>query len=199
MIPLAHSSFKMNLIASLGNPGREYENTRHNLGWLMVDDLHCCSSLRWKEKFKGLYFKTTEHGNDFVFLKPQTFMNLSGQSVKAAMTFFKVPLEDVLIVHDELDFPFGTIGFKSGGGLAGNNGLKSIAEQLGSKDFKRLRLGIGRPKYGDVSNHVLSKFSSEEGPLLDDYKKLGTQALDSYMKEGFAKAANKYSKKSFIQ
>ena len=188
----------MNLIVALGNPGKQYERSRHNLGWLTLDELPFVSSLMWREKFKGEFFKITEYQNDFVFLKPQTFMNLSGESVRPAMDFFKINVEDILIIHDELDLPYGTLGFKNGGGLAGNNGLKSIAEQLGTKDFKRLRMGIGRPKFGDVSSHVLSPFSSEETPILEDYLKLGAEAITSYMKNGFGKAANKYSKKSII-
>lgn len=188
----------MNLIVALGNPGRQYENTRHNLGWIIVDNLPFCSSLRWKEKFKGHYFKTNEFDDDFIYLKPQTFMNLSGESVRPAMDFFKIDVDDILVIHDELDLPFGSLSFKDGGGLAGHNGLKSIAAQLGTQKFKRLRLGIGRPKYGDVSNHVLSPFSSDESALLDDYCRLGAEALDSYMKVGFGKTANKFSKKSII-
>lgn len=188
----------MNLIVALGNPGRKYEESRHNLGWLTVDSLPFCSSLMWREKFKGEFFKINEFGKDFIFLKPQTFMNLSGESVRPAMDFFKIAPEDVLVIHDELDLPFGTLNFKDGGGLAGNNGLKSINEHLGTPKFKRLRMGIGRPEYGDVSSHVLSQFSPDEKPLLEDYFKLGSDAITQYMKVGFGKAANKFSKKSII-
>lgn len=188
----------MFLIAALGNPGKKYEMTRHNLAWQMVDDLPFCSSMMWREKFKGEFFKITQHGNDFVFLKPMTYMNLSGESVRSAVDFFKIDIENILVMHDELDFAFGTLGFKSGGGLAGHNGLKSIASHLGTQNFKRFRLGIGRPKFGDVSNHVLSNFNEEESPLLEDFNGLGGKALDEYMKNGFQKAANKFSKKSII-
>jgi len=188
----------MYLIIGLGNPGRKFEMTRHNLAWQVIDDLPFCSSLMWREKFKGEFFKITEHGEDFIFLKPQTFMNLSGESVRAAVDFFKIDVENVLVLHDELDFAFGTLGFKSGGGLAGHNGLKSMASHLGTQNFKRLRLGIGRPQYGDVSNHVLSNFNEEESPLLEDFNKLAALAVEEFMKKGFQKAANKFSKKSII-
>ena len=188
----------MNLVIALGNPGRQYENTRHNLGWMTVDELPFCSNLRWKEKFKGEYFKVTEYEKEFVFLRPQTFMNLSGESVRPAMDFFKIAVEDILVIHDELDLPFGTISFKDGGGLAGHNGLKSIAAHVGGQNFKRFRMGIGRPEYGDVSSHVLSPFSSEESALMKDCTDLGVEAICHYMKVGFGKAANKFSKKSII-
>jgi PTH1 family peptidyl-tRNA hydrolase len=188
----------MYLVVALGNPGRKYEQTRHNLGWQVVDHASTLRTAYWKEKFKGEFFKMEYEGNDFVFLKPMTYMNLSGESVRAAMDFFKVKVENILVLHDELDLPFGTISFKNGGGLAGNNGLKSINQHLGTQAFKRLRLGIGRPKFGDVSNHVLSDFSSEEAPLLDDYYAMASDALALYMKSGFERAANKFSKKSII-
>ena len=186
------------LVIGLGNPGREYEETRHNIAWLLFERLSFRDKLIWKEKFKGLFCVMTLFDEQTVFLKPQTYMNLSGESVRPAMDFFKVGLEDILVVHDEIDLPFGTVHLKSGGGLAGNNGLKSINQHLGTKEFKRLRMGVGRPQFGDVSSHVLGQFGPEEKPLLDDFNDLGARALESYLKIGFQKAQNKFSKKTVI-
>ncbi len=186
------------LIVGLGNPGREYENTRHNIGWDAIDKMGVASDLNWQEKFKGLYAATTMSGEKVYFLKPQTFMNLSGESVAPLVKFFKVEISEVLVVHDELDLPFGTIAFKQGGGLAGHNGLKSIAKCLGTQDFRRLRMGIGRPPRGSVSNWVLSTYDKDDTAVLETYLDGSADALELFMKEGFGKAAQKYSKKKII-
>mgnify|MGYP000011674669 CR=1 FL=1 len=187
------------LIVALGNPGREYVDTRHNIGWLLFDRWPLANELHWKEKFKGLFALTTIKGEQVVLLKPQTYMNLSGESVRPAMDFFKVDVNDVLVVHDEIDLPFGTLHLKKGGGLAGNNGLKSMAQHLPNQNFLRLRMGVGKPKYGDVASHVLGKFNKdEEEPFLEDFLDLGAKALEFYLKQGFQKAQNKYSKKSVL-
>ena len=125
-------------------------------------------------------------------------MNLSGESVQPCADFFKVSVENILVIHDELDLPFGTLAFKKGGGLAGHNGLKSIDQQLGSRDFMRLRLGIGRPSHGNVASYVLSSFSTDEKIVLDDFLRGGGEAIDCFMSDGFQKAAKSFSKKSYI-
>ncbi len=187
----------MQLVVGLGNPGGEYRHTRHNIGMMVLDEM-LGSSMGWKSKFKADYMQTTVKGEKTLFLKPLTFMNLSGESVRPCMDFFKVDIQDILIIHDELDLPFGTAMFKQGGGLAGHNGLKSIAQLLGTQDFKRLRLGIGRPQHGDVSSYVLGKFSGDEGIALGQYLQGGEQALNIFIQDGFTKAAEQYNKKSFI-
>ena len=187
------------LIVALGNPGLKYENTRHNVGWKVLEQLSFWSDLSWKEKFKGLYAQKNIGGEQIIFLMPQTFMNLSGESVRPCMDFFKVGVDDLLVVHDEIDLPFGTVAVKTGGGLAGNNGLKSINQHLSTKDFHRLRVGVGRPKHGDVSSHVLGHFNEEEKINLEDLHKLAAEAIEAYLKDGIKKAQNQYSKKSVIQ
>ncbi len=187
------------LIVALGNPGREYEETRHNIGWKVFDYLSFEKDLNWKEKFKGLFSLTNIKDEQVIFLKPQTYMNLSGESVRPAMDFYKVPIENILVIHDEIDLPFGTIHLKMGGGLAGNNGLKSLAQHLPNQNFLRLRMGVGRPKYGEVSAHVLGQFNEDEKPHLEDFSKLGAEALEFYLKSGFQKAQNKYSKKTVLE
>jgi len=186
------------LIIGLGNPGAKYHHTRHNIGWDTFEELTFSGELKWNEKFKG-QFSIYSNGLDKVyFLKPQTFMNLSGESVQPLMSFYKITIDNILVVHDELDLPFGTIAFKKGGGLAGHNGLKSITEKLGSQEFKRLRIGIGRPIHGDVSNWVLSGYTGEDKDFFSQYLKAAAKALEEYIKLGFDKAATTYSKKKII-
>lgn len=185
------------LVVALGNPGPDYAKTRHNVGWMFLDSLPELHSVIWKNKFKGEYTEINFKGDKVYFLKPQTFMNLSGESVQPLITFFKINPEDILVVHDELDLPFGQVHFKKGGGLAGHNGLKSMASVLGNDQFSRLRIGIGRPPHGNVSNWVLSPFSKEESPYLADlFKKLHDPWVVA-MIEGIAKAGI-YNKKNFL-
>ena len=186
------------LIVGLGNPGSKYHQTRHNIGWDIFEELSFYNDLRWSEKFKGLYAVYNNGQEKIYFLKPQTFMNLSGESVRPLMDFFKIDIKNILVVHDEIDLPFGTIAFKNGGGLAGHNGLKSITEKLGSQEFKRLRLGIGRPIHGDVSNWVLSGYTGEDKDFFNPYLKGAAVALEEYIKLGFDKASATYSKKKIV-
>lgn len=186
------------LIVGLGNPGSKYQNTRHNIGWDSFEELSFYNELKWTEKFKGLYAVKSFGADKIYFLKPQTFMNLSGESVQPLMTFFKIEVQNILVVHDELDLPFGTIAYKNGGGLAGHNGLKSITAHLGTQEFKRLRLGIGRPVHGDVSNWVLSGYTGEDKDFIRVYLKGAALALEEYINMGFDKVATIYNKKKIV-
>lgn len=157
------------LVVGLGNPGPKYVANRHNIGFVVVDQLTEDSEApALREKFRGLFTRVQFRKHDLVLLKPQTFMNLSGESVQPAAQFFKIPTERIVVIHDELDLPFGTVRLKVGGGLAGHNGLRSMADQLGTQDFLRLRMGIGRPRSGSVSGYVLSDFSQIEAAELED-------------------------------
>lgn len=186
------------LIIGLGNPGSKYHHTRHNIGWDVFEELSFANDLKWTDKFKGQYAVLNYNGDKVYFLKPQTFMNLSGESVQPLMSFFKITTENILVIHDELDLPFGTIAFKKGGGLAGHNGLKSIAAHLGTQEFKRVRVGISRPVHGDVANWVLSTYTGEDKDFFRGYLKETAKALEDYIKVGFDKAATQYSKKKVI-
>jgi PTH1 family peptidyl-tRNA hydrolase len=149
------------LVAGLGNPGREYAETRHNIGFMVVDELARRHGGTWRGKFSGDLSELRIGGERVALLKPQTFMNLSGRSVAAAARFFKVPPESLLVVHDEVDLDLGRMQARLGGGLAGHNGLRSVAAELGTPDFLRLRIGIGRPERGDprpVADWVLTPF-----------------------------------------
>lgn len=153
------------LVVGLGNPGREYERDRHNVGWQIVDELGRRHGASFKGKFSGRIAEVRVGDARLALLKPETFMNESGRSVVAAMTFFKVPIERLLVVHDEVDLETGRLQVRAGGGLAGHNGLRSIARSLGSQEFLRLRVGVGRPERGDprpVADYVLSPFTPED-------------------------------------
>src|ERR687885_1465343 len=152
------------LVVGLGNPGREYARHRHNVGWMVVEELARRHGGLWKSKFNGKLAEIRVDGHRVALLKPETYMNESGRSVSAAARFYKLEPDAVLVVHDEGDFDLGRLQARLGGGLAGHNGLRSIAQALGTQDFLRLRIGVGRPGRGDrrsVSDYVLSPFAPE--------------------------------------
>ncbi len=161
------------LIVGLGNVGAKYELTRHNVGFLFIDALASVNNFgNFKVKFKGEFSKGTIDSQQIILLKPHTFMNLSGQSVQPAMQFFKIKPEEVLVVHDDIDLKFGVVKTKLGGGDAGHNGLKDITSAIG-KDYWRMRIGIGRPEFGEISDFVLQKFSKTElDSIIDLFEKL---------------------------
>jgi PTH1 family peptidyl-tRNA hydrolase len=179
------------LIVGLGNPGPRYAGNRHNIGWHVVDQLASRTGIGLsRAKFKGRYGAGDFDGRSLVLLEPDTFMNLSGQSVSPARAFFDVELGRILVVHDELDLPFGTIRLKVGGGHAGHNGLRSIMAELGSGDFVRLRVGIGRPQKGDVAGFVLQDFGPDERPWHGDLVDRSVAAILKALQDGPAKAMN---------
>jgi peptidyl-tRNA hydrolase, PTH1 family len=165
------------LVAGLGNPGRGYERTRHNAGWLALDELARRHGGSWRSKFSGSLSEVRLGDARVALLKPETYMNESGRSLWAAARFFKVEPEQVLVVHDDVDLETGRLQARAGGGLAGHNGLRSLAQHLGSQDFRRLRIGVGRPGRGDprsVADWVLSPFAPE-----DDAETLVSRAADA--------------------
>lgn len=155
------------LVAFLGNTGKQYERNRHNAAWLFADSLSSVSSLSWSRKFKGESATLNALGRKIQLLKPHTFMNLSGESIAEAAAFYKIKPECILVVHDELELPAGTFALKWSGGLGGHNGLRSAKACLGTADFWRLRFGIGRPPHDDVALWVLSDFSKDELPAMN--------------------------------
>lgn len=171
----------ISLCVFLGNPGRDYIHSRHNAGFMLAELHPATRSAARQEKFHGEYAGILEGGRKIHLLKPQTFMNKSGISVAAAASFFKVDVSGILVVHDELELPFGTVGYRLGGGLGGHNGLRSIAERLGSKDFARLRIGIGRPRGGSVSSYVLAQFNSDEKAVLERILTAAADMLDGVL------------------
>jgi PTH1 family peptidyl-tRNA hydrolase len=177
------------LVVGLGNPGRDYASHRHNIGFRIVDELaERTGADSFRKKFSGELARTELKGDDAWLLKPQTYMNLSGDSVQPCAAFFKIPSERVIVCHDDLDLPFGDIRLKRGGGHGGNNGLRSIIQRMGP-DFCRVRFGIGRPTGGrDASSWVLSNFSSEEREKLDKYVEISAKAVLDIAARGFSAA-----------
>ncbi|MFH0934124.1 MAG: aminoacyl-tRNA hydrolase [Pseudomonadota bacterium] len=179
------------LIVGLGNPGKEYEATRHNAGFWWVDELAHLNKANFKAdgKFHGLIAKANLHGHEVFLLKPQTFMNVSGRSVGAVAQFYKLAPAQILVVHDELDLPPGSAKLKLGGGHGGHNGLKDIIAHLGTKDFWRLRVGIGHPgDRAEVVNFVLKAARKEEQVLIDEALQRA-QDVAALMVEGKMEAA----------
>lgn len=155
----------MLLVVGLGNPGREYARNRHNAGYMVVDELARRHAGSWRSKFSGRIAEVRVGAERLALLKPETYMNESGRSVGAAAAFFKLGPDEVLVVHDEGDFDLGRLEVKVGGGLAGHNGLRSIAQHFGTQDFLRLRIGVGRPERGDprpLADWVLADFEAHE-------------------------------------
>jgi PTH1 family peptidyl-tRNA hydrolase len=155
------------LVVGLGNPGREYARHRHNAGWMVLDELARRHGASWKGKFNGQLAELRLDGHRVALLKPETYMNESGRSVSAAARFYKLEPDAILVVHDEGDFDLGRLQARKGGGLAGHNGLRSIAQHLKTPEFMRLRIGVGRPGRGDprpLADYVLSDFTPDDDP-----------------------------------
>ncbi len=190
----------MILVAGLGNPGPRYEATRHNAGFRVVDrwvERHGGAS--WRDKFEGqLASVDCKSGERVLVLKPMTFMNLSGHCVRAAMSFFKIDPANLLVVHDELDLPFGEYRLKQGGGAAGHNGVSSIIEQLGTDGFARLRFGIGRAPadfVGSVADFVLESFPLADRAQLTELIDTSSKVLDQVVNDGLSAAMNKSNRR----
>ncbi|XXF80312.1 aminoacyl-tRNA hydrolase [Myxococcaceae bacterium GXIMD 01537] len=191
----------MKLICGLGNPGREYERHRHNIGFQVVEALlpRARAELN-QEKFQARVGQGALGGERILFLEPQTYMNLSGRSVADAARFYKVAVEDVLVIHDELDLPFGRLQLKAGGGTGGHNGLKSTVQCLGADGFARLRFGIGKPEGPNakerVAGYVLSNFDDGERRQLEELVGRSADAAEAWVRDGLASAMNRFNKKA---
>jgi peptidyl-tRNA hydrolase, PTH1 family len=180
------------LVIGLGNPGREYRETRHNIGFLVIDRLCKAMSISLSRmQSKALVGMGTLEGCKVVVAKPQTFMNLSGQSVGGLVRFFKVPLEQVIVAHDDIDLPLGTLRLRPGGGSAGQKGMASIIQQLGTQEFARLRLGVGRPPgQMDAAAYVLQRFANNEQEMLNLVLDRSEAAVRTFVREGLNTAMN---------
>jgi PTH1 family peptidyl-tRNA hydrolase len=182
------------LVVGLGNPGREYERTRHNVGWLVLDELARRLDGSWRGKFSGQLAEVRLDGLKLGLLKPETFMNDSGRSVGAAARFFKVEPDSLLIVHDDVDLEPGRLQARAGGGLAGHNGLRSLAQTLGTQEFLRLRIGVGRPGRGDrrsVADYVLSGFEPEAD--VEALVARSADAVETLAREGLEAAQQRFN------
>lgn len=190
----------MKIICGLGNPGREYEKNRHNIGFVVVDALAAKLRVSFtSHKFESDLSQVRVGGEPLLLIKPMTFMNASGRALGAAARFYKVPAQDVLVVHDELDLPFGKLALKTGGGTGGHNGLNSIRESWGEEGYGRLRFGIGKPSGPNakerVIGHVLGDFSKEEAGALPEYVGRSMEGCEFWAQLGMQAAMNRFNRK----
>jgi PTH1 family peptidyl-tRNA hydrolase len=183
------------LAVGLGNPGRDYRSNRHNVGFMLLDRLAARLGLTFSRyQFKALVTKGEYQQQKLVLAKPQTFMNLSGQAVSALVRFYKVPMENLLVVYDDVDLPLGTLRLRPAGGSAGQKGMTSIIEKLGTQDFPRLRIGIGRPSGRmEAAAYVLQDFSTAETELLSITLDRAVDAVLTFVTEGLTMAMNRYN------
>lgn len=184
----------MKLIVGLGNPGKEYKNTRHNIGFDVID-LYIKErnfSLN-KNKFDGIYTQEVINGEKVIFLEPQKYMNLSGEVVRKFVDYFDISIENILVIQDDLDQPVGKIKLKRNSSSGGHNGIKNIEQHLGTKDYKRLKIGISNNKRIDTKNYVLGNISSEERKILDDSIKKSLDIIDDFLSMDFEMLMSKYN------
>lgn len=182
------------LVVGLGNPGPQYAQTRHNLGFMVLDELlRRQGASTWQDKFAGQIATVRLAGGPIVLLKPLTFMNLSGRAVARAAGFYQTPVDRIVVVHDDLDLPFAAVRIKADGGTAGHKGLASIKQEIGTTAFLRIRMGIDRPIRGDVADYVLTRFRAEESSSLADFISSGADAVEYLVQNGLPSAMNKYN------
>jgi len=182
------------LVAGLGNPGREHADDRHNVGWMVVEELARRHSGSFRSKFSGRLAEVRVGEERVALLEPETYMNESGRSVGAATRFFKVDPSALLVVHDEVDLDVGELQLRVGGGLAGHNGLRSVAQALGTQEFARLRVGVGRPGRGDrrsVADYVLSAFDAVDGPA--EIVNRSADAVEAFLADGLNSAQQRFN------
>lgn len=183
------------LLIGLGNPGREYKDNRHNVGFMLMDRLAVRLEARgMKLQSKAIVTNALYEDRKLILAKPQTYMNLSGHSVQGLVHFYKLPVENILVAHDDLDLPFGTLRIRPGGGPGGQKGVASAIEHLGTKDFPRLRIGIGRPPGRmDPADYVLQNFSKDEASELPEILDRAEQAVLEFVRNGLDSAMNKFN------
>jgi len=183
------------LIVGLGNPGREYRGTRHNVGFMLLDRLAENLGVSFSRvESRSLVTKAEFLGSKLILVKPQTYMNLSGQAVSSLLRFYKVPLERLLVIYDDVDLPLGTLRLRPDGGSAGHKGMQSIIEKLGAQEFPRLRIGVSRPPGRmEAADYVLQDFSKAESELLQEVLRRGTEAVLAFVGEGIVAAMNQFN------
>jgi PTH1 family peptidyl-tRNA hydrolase len=187
------------LIAGLGNPGREYKQTRHNIGFMVAEQLANDLSISMgKVQSRAIIGMGRALNVKVIIAKPQTFMNRSGEAVKGLLKFYKIPLEQLIVIHDDLDIPFGTIRIRKQGGPGGQKGIKSIIDHMGTQDFNRVRMGIGRPPGRmDAADYVLQRFAKVEEDELEPLVKQASKAVQSIIQYGMDQAMNEYNGQAF--
>lgn len=184
----------MKLIVGLGNPGKEYENTRHNIGFQTIDKFAQKLGISiTKSKYNGLYVETLIDGEKVILLKPQSYINLSGEVIRKFVDFYKIPISDILILHDDLDLAVGIYKIKQKGSSGGHNGLKNIELHLGTQEYKRIKIGISNNKMIDTKDYVLGKLSKEETKELANIENIVLTILNDYFKVSFSELMSKYN------
>ena len=183
----------MKMIVGLGNPGKDYQNTRHNVGFMVLDYFPGNNS--WKEKFNAMYNIQQINGEKVLFVKPLTFMNLSGDAVVEFVNYYDIELDDILIIHDDLDLPFGKYKLKVNSSAGGHNGIKSIISRLGSQDFARLKVGISHDRSIDTKDYVLGNFSKADKETFNTMCETFTKIINCFIKEGIGRTMNIYNTK----
>lgn len=184
------------LIVGLGNPEPKYDHTRHNIGFAVVDALAIAWRWHWQDhkRFQGWFSEGTIQGDKRFLLKPKTYMNLSGQSVRAALDWYKLDPATVLVIYDDMDLPLGRLRLRLSGSAGGHNGMKSLISHLGTQHFPRLRLGIGKSDGGkDTVSHVLGRFTPTETPIVDQSLKLAIEAIEFSLREGIPKTMSRFN------
>ena len=180
------------LIVGLGNPGRQYEDTRHNVGFMVLDQLAAAAGAAFQSVPKWQSHLAKLPGSGTILLKPQTFMNLSGRAIQQILSFHKWAPEQMLVIYDDVALPLGSLRFREKGSAGGHNGIKSILQHLGDDGFPRLKLGIGSSQPGEMVGHVLGKFAPEERPALENMLATALEAVQLSRSQGIATAANRY-------
>ena len=188
----------MKLIVGLGNPGKEYENTRHNAGFRFIDQYAKEKNIKIdKEKFNGLYNILNINGEKAIILKPQKYMNLSGEVVKSFVDYYKIDTKDILIICDDMDTKIGHLKLKYKGSSAGHNGLKNIENNLGTNEYKRVKIGISSPKQHDKIDYVIGKVSKEELNKINYINKYASQIIDDFFTKNFDNIMNEFNSKDY--
>ena len=181
----------MKLIFGLGNPGSEYANTRHNIGFIMLDDY--IGEYKWSKKFNGLYIEKNINGEKYVFVKPLSFMNLSGGVVSSFVNYYKVSYKDIIVIHDDLDLPVGKIRIKVNSSAGGHNGVKDIIKSLNTQEFMRIKVGISNNKNIDTKDYVLGNFSKSDLKIIKDIEKEVFEIIENFDYDNIDSLMNKYN------
>jgi peptidyl-tRNA hydrolase, PTH1 family len=185
----------MKLIIGLGNPGKQYEETRHNVGFKVIDDLSSELQIPLdKSKYNGVYGVGHSAGEKIILVKPLTYMNLSGECVRPLMDFYDIDVEDIIVIYDDLDIPVGKIRIRTKGSAGGHNGIKSMIQHLGTQEFKRIRIGVDRPNNGmKITDYVLGLFNPEEKAGIDQSIKQSTKACEKWLTTEFLQVMNEFN------
>ncbi len=184
----------MYIITGLGNPGARYDSTRHNIGFEVVDQIARTHRIPVRKiKHKALIGEGRIAGEQVVLVKPQTYMNLSGEALQSVIRFYKVPLENLIVIYDDIDLETGKIRIRQQGGSGTHNGMRSILAHLNSEEFPRVRMGVGKPEHGDLADYVLGRFRPEEIPIMEKAVIRAAEAVESFIKDGLQKAMNTFN------